>query len=562
MAGQSDGETSFSITGGAGRVHYTLTEIEAAAGRINLVAQDMGEVAATLDSELEWISSFTARLQASGLQGAEATHFAAGVAAGGLASAQGSVAAAARGVQELAAHASAAARRYEEAEAETVARERARRSRALFDGVQASTAGIFLPLVLWWQYHVLRDGADRQGMRDTAEDMLNDGPAYIAGLLGPAVGLGYLLGRSPIEGRGRSGALPAAGVRKFVDWSGLARPGHLELRAVPAGEWHGRAGDWRPGHAVPDSSGGVQLVVDPSVSGLLAGSQEAYGYPPGSIAVDRLDRPDGTRAWIVHLPGTEDWSKVDSANPFDFEGDLEGMTAGQQTLFKQQQIVVQELMRQALADAGALPTDDVLITGHSGGGIHAAAAAANPAFLADFNVKMIIIAGAPARNLPVAPNVLVLDLQNDDDLVAAADYGPPPNSVNRVTVTSHRPGAAEGKGTGDVIKDAHDLGNYIDDATALEQSNDPGIKAVRDSVGLFLGTAAAGGGPATVSRKVYQGRDADGPKTEAKSKPVMPTVPRPMKPGRLFPEPDIPPLPLPGAGAAVTGGPGTVSGRP
>ncbi|WP_113716310.1 hypothetical protein [Arthrobacter dokdonensis] len=522
MEGKADDGISFSIAGGAGRVKYTLAEIELTARGIDLVGRDAQELAASLGSELRWMSEFAAGLLASGLQAANGTQYAARAAEAVLSSAQGSVAAAAQGVAELALHASAAAQRYEAAEAETVARENAQRMKALFGGIEVESAGIFGPLVLWWQVHKLQDVAARAGLRDKTEDLLNDGPAYLAGLLGPMAGLAYLLGRvpsgqDPSRGGLNAGVLPAAGLRKFFDWTGLAKPGHLELRRVPAGEWHGRPEDWSPGRAVPDPSGGLQVDVDPRAAGLLSGSRDAYGYPPGSIVVDRLDRLDGTRAWIVHLPGTEDWSRVDSVNPMDLEGDLEGMTAAQPALFRQQQIVVQEMMKQALTDAGALPTEDVMITGHSGGGIHAAAAAASPAFLADFNLRMIIIAGAPARNLPVPPAVKVLDLQNEDDIVAAADYGPPPGSANWVTVTSHRPGAPRGKDPVEVIKAAHDLGNYIDDAHALERSSDPGIKAVRESVGVFMGGVAAargpmnvpGGGTVKVSRSVYQGRDVD-----------------------------------------------------
>ncbi|MCQ9163803.1 hypothetical protein [Arthrobacter sp. STN4] len=521
---RDDGDgTGFSITGGAGRVKYTLAEIEAAARGIGPVGEDAQELATALAGELRWMSDFAAQLVASGLQGADATYYAARAAEDFLSSAQERAAAAGQGVAELARHASAAAGRYEAAEAETVARERAKRRQALLAGVQVSAAGIFGPLVFLGQLRQARDAAERGGLRDQAEDMLNDGPAYLTGLLGPMAGLAYLLGHGSFAGRGNSGVEAAAGVRRFFDWSGLAKPGHLELRQVPAGEWHAAPGEGQPGRAAPDPFEPVRVDVGPGAAGLLAGSQDAYGYPPGSVVVDRLDRPDGTRAWIVHLPGTEDWSTVDSANPMDLEGDLEGLTAAQQEHFKQQEVVVQEMMRQALAAAGARATEDVMITGHSGGGIHAAAAAANPQFLADFNVKMIIIAGAPARNLPVAPGVKVLDFQNEDDIVTALDYGPPPDSADWVTVTSHRSGGADVKGAVETVKNAHDLGNYLDDAAALERSSDPGIQAVQGSVGLFLGRAAAGGlaggGPLTVSRRVYQGRDVDGPKPERRARP-------------------------------------------
>ncbi len=514
MEGQDGDGTSFSITGGAGRVNYTLAEIEAAGRDIGLVGLDMQEMAATLAGELRWLADSSASLFAAGDQGATCAQYAALAAETFLAAARGSVAAAAQGVAELARHASAAVQRYEAAEAEAAAGEKAKHMTALLDGMQVSMAGLFGPVVMWGQARKTADAAGGEGLRDKAEDLLNDTPAYLAGLLGPAAGLGYLLGRGPSAGRANSGVWPAIGVRKFLDWSGLAKQGHVEMRKVPAGEWNGRPEDWRPGHAIADPPGGVGVDVFPHAAGLLAGSMDAYRYPAGSIIVDRLDRGDGSRAWIVHLPGTEDWSKADSTNPMDLEGDLEAMTAAQQALFRQQQTVVRELMTQALKDVGALPTEDVMITGHSGGGIHAAAAAGDPAFLADFNVQMIIIAGAPAKNQAVSSGVQVLDLENENDVVTATDYGPPRDAANWVAVTSHRPGATHGRGTAEIVRDAHDLGNYISDAAALESSHDPGIKAVRESVRAFMGAGIAGTGAIRVARLVYQGRDVNDPKPE------------------------------------------------
>ena len=57
---------------------------------------------------------------------------------------------------------------------------------------------------------------------------------------------------------------------------------------------------------------------------------------------------------------------------------MEGMTAAHQEEFEQQEVLVQELIKESLAASGALPGEDVVLTGHSGGGIHAAAAAADP----------------------------------------------------------------------------------------------------------------------------------------------------------------------------------------
>ena len=40
------------------------------------------------------------------------------------------------------------------------------------------------------------------------------------------------------------------------------------------------------------------------------------GTPEGVISVQQLTHPDGTRAWVVEIPGTEDWG-LNDVNPMD-----------------------------------------------------------------------------------------------------------------------------------------------------------------------------------------------------------------------------------------------------
>ncbi|PYI68212.1 hypothetical protein CVV68_07785 [Arthrobacter livingstonensis] len=510
--------TSFTTTGGVGSVRYVLGEVSAAGARLGRVASRLEPLVDRLQSEWGLLGSATANAPNHPYAALDAMRACVWSSMRGQAE-----------VADLARRTADAAKNYDAAEAHNAAAA-AQKARlgALAAGIQTWTLGPFSAFKFWGDTAATWSHAREYGLRDATEDLLNKGGGYAAGVLGPGLGLFYLLTHAGLPDQAGAGTAAANGARKFFDWAGLSKPGHLEMRKVPAGEWNAQAGDWRPGHAVPDPSEAVEMEVGPQVAGLLAGSQDAYTYPPGSIIVDRLERAGGSHAWIVHLPGTEDWSQVDSENPWDLEGDLEGMTSMQQAQFKQQQIVVQEMMKQALQDAGALPTEDVMITGHSGGGIHAAAAAASPAFLAQVNVKMIIIAGAPAKNQPVAPGIDVLDLENENDIVPALDYGPPPDSANWVTVTSHRPGATEGVGPIGTIKDAHDLGNYIDDAAALERSDDPGIKGARDAAAKFMGAGVGSVGAMRVARTLYQGRDVNDPKP---AKPKPPTKKESTSPG-------------------------------
>ncbi|SEE92425.1 PGAP1-like protein [Arthrobacter alpinus] len=397
---------------------------------------------------------------------------------------------------------------YAEAEARNAnAVDRAGRMKALGSGQNTWGLGTFAALKIGHDLLSLLKTGKEQGFRDMMETALNDGGAYTAGALGPGVAFIYMLAQLRKRDAGSAGAASAWGLRKVADAGGLARPGHLVVRQVPEQEWNPAHADfYPPGHAI--SSEGEPWSGLASFQAMLGGSNDAYGYPPGSIGVVRVDRPDGSTAWVVHLPGTEDWSTFDSSNPFDMEGNMEGMTAAHQEEFKQQEVLVQELIKESLTASGALPGEDVVLTGHSGGGIHAAAAAADPAFLAEVNVKMIVIAGSPAKNTGVGEGINVVDLQNEDDIVTAVDFGPPAATQNWVTVTSRRPPTGEADDLFGVLAQAHSLENYMDDAAALDQSDDPSMVASRQQLQAVLGAGA--GGTAMVGAKwVYQGSDVD-----------------------------------------------------
>lgn len=505
--------TSFTVTGGRGSIRYTLADIEAAGSILARVAEEMSLLVDRLRAEMITVDLAGTGIGSYPYAVMDALRDVLWLSMNAQA-----------GLADLAEDATAAARTYEATEARNTAMAAQMvQTRALTDGLSTWAWGPLMPLKIgldaWRSWQTARSA----GLRDATENVLNLGPAYFAGALGPGVALAYGVTGQGV-GLGQSkGVLPALAVRKLFDASGLARPGHLVVAAVPPSGWGEKTAAPKEGQLLTGPGGrGVRAELEPTIAGLLAGSQDAYGYPPGSLAVLSIDRNDGTRAWVVHLPGTEDWSQVDSTNPWDLEGNLEGMTAGQSAIFTQQQVLIQEFMKTALHDAGALPGEDVLITGHSGGGIHAAAAAANPVFLAEVNVKMIVIAGAPARNLPVMDGIAVLDLQNEHDMVASADFGPPPTTPNWVAVTSHRPASGSAQDPLSWLAGAHELGNYVEDAKALDGSQNPAIAGSRASIAGFLGFAAVSGA-VPVQKFVYQAMDVNVPGQKRRPPPVKGT---------------------------------------
>lgn len=489
-----EGGTTFSTTGGKGSISYNLSEISLAGSKIQRSAERISTLIAQLNTEgrnLSDAASGSSFYPHEALAAITEAHWAGMTASGGIA--------------ELARDTSAAASNY--AATENAAAGKARQlssAQALMAGYSATVLGPFAAVKVGLDANTWYSNAKKNGYRDATENALNGAVPYALGLFGLAgVGAYALTGGLRVD-KPKPGVGAVGLLRHAADWVGVNTPGELSMRRVPPLEWALTPEDWRQGKAFADPNGGMPVRVEATLAGMLQGSQDAYGYPPGSIVVDRLERADGSHAWIVHLPGTQDWSKPDTQNPFDLEGDLEGMTAAQAQQFTQRQVLIQDLMRQALADAGALPGEDTLITGHSGGGIHAAAAAANPAFLADVNVKMIAIAGASGGGLPVRADIDVVDLQNDFDIVSASDYGKSPDTPKWVTITSHRPGAIDEQGIGKVVAQAHDLGNYIQDAKDMENSKIPAIAGSQEALATFLGGAAVvsvAGGAGALSSK-------------------------------------------------------------
>lgn len=503
--------TTFTLTGGVGSMSFTVAAIADAGTALHRISELLDPLLDRLRSEWLWLADAAAGSPDYPVATLEAMRDSWWQ----CLSLQG-------GISALSGKAVQAATHYEQAESRNAnALARAQRLSCLQEGLSVWTWGGLAPLKIGPDLIKWLTAARRDGLRDAVQRLLTEGGAGVMGALGPGAAIMYLLSDARRQDAGATSVFPTFLLRKAMDHAGLARPGYLQLRQLSPAEWKPSLATFHPpGHAI--TSDGEPWTLEASIRGVLSGSNDAYGYPPGSIAVIQIVRADGSNAWVVHLPGTEDWSTIDSSNPFDMEGNMEALTAVRAQEFEQSEVLVRQMIKEALRASGALPGEDVLLTGHSGGGIHAAAAAADPAFLAEVNVKMIVIAGSPAKNSHVDPGISVLDLQNENDIVTAADFGSPAPSANWVTATSRRPPADGGAGPGGFLGQAHSLDNYLEDAAELDAMDDPAVESSRETLRTVLGAGIVGA--AVGGRKwVYQGRDIDikqgaGPRSSAGTK--------------------------------------------
>ena len=206
----------------------------------------------------------------------------------------------------------------------------------------------------------------------------------------------------------------------------------------------------------------------------------AHAGSPDQIDVRVITHPDGSKAYVVDIPGTKVWDGPGSANPsLNDLGTNVHVLGGDVT-------AREEAIAEALRRAGASPTDPVMLVGHSQGGMVAAQAAHDSGTGGfNFNVTHVLTAGSPIGRVDIPANVQVLSLENSHDIVPHLDAAANPDRPNRTTVTFDNQLGTIG---GDHSTDK----SYLPAAQALDTSADPSVRAYRDSASAFLGTTNTG----------------------------------------------------------------------
>lgn len=143
-------------------------------------------------------------------------------------------------------------------------------------------------------------------------------------------------------------------------------------------------------------------------------------------------------------------------------------------------------VQQAMLDAG-LDGKDVMLVGHSQGGMVSAALAADPGFTRHFHVQHVVTAGAPTAQVAELPSgTHAIHLENRGDAVPLLDGEDNPDQPHRTTVRFD-------DGSHD-IADNHGLDHYARGAAAADASTHGSI---RDQIDRMRsdGYLGSGSGP-------------------------------------------------------------------
>lgn len=229
----------------------------------------------------------------------------------------------------------------------------------------------------------------------------------------------------------------------------------------------------------------VEITNAPRPVGLadyLKGVTDAYKHD-GTVQITTVTDENGHPSYVVTIPGTETWNPLAGKNSQDVTGNIITAGGGRSTMTEAVMLAIEKNV-----PAGA----DVMLVGHSQGGMTAVDIAADPQFAAEYEVTHVVTYGSPVENTAVPPGTSFLNLQHGSDVVPMLDLNglridgsqSPTQGSNITTVTLNDPardvgktvlwgaiGGLPGVGVSDVINN-HSHENY---SNSVHESIDPNL---------------------------------------------------------------------------------------
>lgn len=157
------------------------------------------------------------------------------------------------------------------------------------------------------------------------------------------------------------------------------------------------------------------------------------------VTVQEVTHADGTRTWVVVIPGMS--PALSATEPNDMLTNLE-LVGGLPD-------EVTEGVQQAMEEAGVPADEQVVLLGHSQGGIAAMALAGSAVFRERFRLGGVVTVGSPVAHHDAGRGVPVLHVEHTDDLVPSLDGRSNPATPDRVTVRATPSG---GPGLGGLVE--------------------------------------------------------------------------------------------------------------
>ncbi len=256
--------------------------------------------------------------------------------------------------------------------------------------------------------------------------------------------------------------------------------------AQTLGEHLGRERAWAYARPAP---GGDELRAPHHLYDLIWNDWVTEQRGDSAVGIQTVVGGDGAASYIVTIPGTQDWGLED--NIFDGRSNLEmmrGPLAGPDDHYANGTADPLAHVAAAMALAGIPAGANVMLVGHSQGGIVASTLASSPAFTEKYRVTHVVTTGSPTGTFFLQPGVKALHLEHPEDIVPGTDGTPVTPTAHR-TVFSHDmshssdPRIVELSQT---IAGAHCYEGYLATAALAESGVSGSVDAFMESAAEFL----------------------------------------------------------------------------
>ena len=185
-----------------------------------------------------------------------------------------------------------------------------------------------------------------------------------------------------------------------------------------------------------------------------------------TVGIDLFHNPSGNKTAVVYIPGTQSFGFGDGPNPLDMASNIQAMGAAGSAASEKAVLL-------AIKQAGIESSDEVILVGHSQGGMVAGTIAAGPS---GFIAAGLVSFGAPLAQLrnPKAP---VMAIEHTNDPVPNLSGKANPLRKNWVSVQR-----VSSKAESNAVLFSHSLKSYKNTSLLIDASAEIGIKNIRSEI--------------------------------------------------------------------------------
>ena len=210
-----------------------------------------------------------------------------------------------------------------------------------------------------------------------------------------------------------------------------------------------------------------------SITNMLDRLWRVSGKNEPTIGVDLFGNPTGNQTAVIYIPGTQTFGFGEGTNPLDMASNIQAMAGNPQAASEKAVLL-------AMRQAGIESKDEVILVGHSQGGLVAGNLAAYPT---GFMVAGLVAIGAPLAHIKnLKAPVMAIEHVNDPVPNLSGKANPLKKNWVSVQRISEKPES-------NALMFSHSLKSYRNTTVAIDASSDLGIKTIKQEI--FQKLAAA-----------------------------------------------------------------------